>query len=239
MLSASRYICGSATVRGSSEPTSLATICLKSFRIASPDGERATTSAKAVVSACIAAFETTLCRSTCSSTYRFVTKNIESPQGVKASNMNAASNRGKSLTALVHALGAQRNSNSSSGVEQRSSLASPLARRWAKKSRAPIQFGPILIPHQTETIHHTSAIITSAPVRIGNSSGFVPLPNHSKRRGCHAGSGQQGVSVRFSRRHRPHGYLLGNVSLIASPKAFATISVAHPMLAKASGRVGV
>ncbi len=42
-----------------------------------------------------------------------------------------------------------------------------------------IQFGPIFIPHQTETIHHTSAIITSAPVRIGNSFGFALPRSHS------------------------------------------------------------
>ncbi len=125
MLSASRYACGLATVLGSSRPTSFATITLRSFNIASPDGERATTSAKAVVSACIAAFETILCRSTRSSTYRFVAKNIESPLA-KASNMNAASSRGKPLTALGIASGARCNHTNSNHAKTTAS-ATPAA----------------------------------------------------------------------------------------------------------------
>lgn len=105
---------------------------------------------------------------------------LDRDTGVK----NAADDRGKSSTALVH--------------------------RGEGQFTA-IQFGPIFIPHQTETIHHTSAIITSAPVRMGMSFAICPRSSRSNSQ-----------SLRF-----------------AGATALAAISVAHPMLAKASGRVGV
>lgn len=183
MLSASRYICGSATVRGSREPTSLATICLKSFSIASPDGDRATTNAKAVVSACIAAFEITLCRSACSSTYRFVTKNIESPQDVKASNMNAASNRGKSLTALGIAPGAQCNHINSNHAKTTAST-TPAAIASISAALSDIGKSFCFVPRRN---HSNSQSLRSAAATVCAISLSTRRWPASSRRGCALG----------------------------------------------------
>ncbi len=110
MLIVSRYSCGSM-VGASTARTPFATSPLRSSKIASAFGDLEIVAPSAVASACIAAFLIPTCRAISRLKARFVT-NIESPLA-KASNMNAASNRGKSLTALGIAPGAQCNHHNS------------------------------------------------------------------------------------------------------------------------------
>ena len=130
MLIVSRYSCGSM-VGASTARTPFATSPLRSSNIASALGDLAIAAPNAVANACIAAFLIPTCRASSRLKARFVT-NIESPFA-KASNMNAASNRGKSLTALGIAPGAQCN-----------------------------QFGPIFRPHQTVQANANSASTAKA-----------------------------------------------------------------------------
>lgn len=130
MLIVSRYSCGSM-VGASTARTPFATSPLRSSNIASALDDLAIVAPNAVANACIAAFLIPTCRASSRLKARFVT-NIESPFA-KASNMNAASNRGKSLTALGIAPGAQCN-----------------------------QFGPIFRPHQTVQANANSASTAKA-----------------------------------------------------------------------------
>ena len=147
MLIASRYSCGSM-VGASTARTPFATSPLRSSNIASALGDLAIVAPNAVANACIAAFLIPTCRASSRLKARFVT-NIESPFA-KASNMNAASNRGKPLTALVHAAGACCN-----------------------------QFGPIFIPAHVVRKYSASKIIAAVHFHMRTAFGFAPPRNHS------------------------------------------------------------
>jgi hypothetical protein len=120
---------------------------------------------------------------------------------------NAARGRGIPLAALVHATGASRNHTNSN--------------------------------HAKTTASAIPAAIASIRANLSdirNSFGFALQSKDSNLRPCLRRGDYSDDSAPRShgtRGKKDRAFLL---SLTASPKAFATISVAHPMLAKASGR---